>query len=474
MRRYLQVFFAHKWLVIIAAVTVFTTTTIITLTTPPTYRATAKVYVEQKIEQQLFAPPPLSGQDIRIFLQTQLELICSRTVAKRTLEELGMAQKTGGGERLTRQIESLQARISAGSRTGLESKPSEAGLGHSFIIFVSVDDSDPAQAAALVNTICEKYQEFFFEVKGSQNVKAYRFLKEHLEVIEKDLQKSDRKLRDFELKQGKNLVELMNLRRGTLSVYDDYSNFLVDYNKAVVELKAGRANLKELEKQLGQERVEVISEKSLGRGKPVAYIEEKILALQEELAGLKSKYTREYTPIVQLEEQITDLNSVLEKTRRGNVAGQYLDAYMRVVELREKVDSLEEINRDYAERLDQLVNAKTTYSQLVREQEAADKVFMRHIEEVENARLTMFSDLSKVANVYILDKARLPIPKIKPKVKMNIALAAIMGILLGLGLAYLADYLDHTIKTVEDVEDYLKRPLLMSLPSLSRYFKETT
>ena len=108
----------------------------------------------------------------------------------------------------------------------------------------------------------------------------------------------------------------------------------------------------------------------------------------------------------------------------------------------------------------------------MRVQEASDRVYVKHMEELENARLNMFSDLSKVANVYILDEASIPVPKISPKVKANIIISLVVGLLLGIGLAFFADYLDHTIKSIEDVDYFLKKPLLISLPVLSREMKE--
>lgn len=472
MRRYIHIIFARKWVVIVSLLTVFIATAVLTFTTPPLYQATASIYVEQKLEQQLFAPPLLSGPDIRIFLQTQLELISSRTVAQRTLEELGLAKKVNNPTEFSKMIENLQQRIIAGSRTGLQSEPSEAGLGHSFIIFVSVSDSDPAQAVALVNTICQKYQEFFFEVKGARNVKAYDFLKGHLEVIEGDMRQTDQKLRDFELKQGKTLLELVNMQKGTVALYSDFAAFLGEYNRQLVELNTVRSRIEEVEKILAQAEVRDIPSGSIGLEKPVVFIQQKIITLETELARLQSQFTEDYIPISHLKDEKSSLEAVREETMRGHMRELLLQARMDLVETRERVESLDAINQDYSLKLDNLVLAKSEYTQLMREQEAADKVYQRHIEELENVRLTMFSDLSKVANVYLLDEAAQPIPRIRPKPKVNMILAVIVGLLLGIALAFLADSLDHSIKSIEDVELHLGKPLLLSLPVLSREMRE--
>ncbi|WP_152393676.1 YveK family protein [Paenibacillus guangzhouensis] len=77
--------------------------------------------------------------------------------------------------------------------------------------------------------------------------------------------------------------------------------------------------------------------------------------------------------------------------------------------------------------------------------------------------------LMKVDNVSVLDKAD---PKEKhnpvaPNPKMNIAVAFMLALMLGVGIAFLLDYLDDTIKTEEDIENVLGVPVLTSIPKFT-------
>ena len=70
--------------------------------------------------------------------------------------------------------------------------------------------------------------------------------------------------------------------------------------------------------------------------------------------------------------------------------------------------------------------------------------------------------LMKVDNINILAAAELgenPTP-IKPNPKLNMAIAAVIGLMLGVGLAFLLEYLDTTMKTEQDIEDLLELPIL--------------
>lgn len=71
-------------------------------------------------------------------------------------------------------------------------------------------------------------------------------------------------------------------------------------------------------------------------------------------------------------------------------------------------------------------------------------------------------DLMNVDNVSILSPAVLkpnPTP-VKPNPMLNMAIAAVIGLMLGVGIAFLLEYLDTTIKSDQDIEDVLGIPVL--------------
>ncbi|MFS0614951.1 YveK family protein [Lederbergia ruris] len=77
-------------------------------------------------------------------------------------------------------------------------------------------------------------------------------------------------------------------------------------------------------------------------------------------------------------------------------------------------------------------------------------------------------DLMNVDNVNILTKAEVG-PKaspVKPQPLLNIAIAAVVGLMLGVGVAFLLEYLDNTVKTAEDIEKLLELPLLGAVANI--------
>jgi capsular polysaccharide biosynthesis protein len=90
--------------------------------------------------------------------------------------------------------------------------------------------------------------------------------------------------------------------------------------------------------------------------------------------------------------------------------------------------------------------------------------------KIANATAIVFQksvpELMKVDNVSVLDQAD---PQehhgpIAPNAQMNIAVTFMLALMVGIGIAFLLDYLDDTIKTEEDIEALLEVPVLTSIP----------
>ena len=80
--------------------------------------------------------------------------------------------------------------------------------------------------------------------------------------------------------------------------------------------------------------------------------------------------------------------------------------------------------------------------------------------------MSKVKDLMKVENVEIVDNAISPETPVKPRPLLNIAIGMFLGLFVALGVIFLIEYLDDTIKNSEDVEKYLGLPVLGTIPDL--------
>jgi len=73
-------------------------------------------------------------------------------------------------------------------------------------------------------------------------------------------------------------------------------------------------------------------------------------------------------------------------------------------------------------------------------------------------------DIMKVDNVQVLDDAIVPTSHIKPRPKLNMAIAGVLGMMISIFVVFLLEYLDSTIKTPEDIEKYLGLSVIGTIP----------
>jgi len=87
-------------------------------------------------------------------------------------------------------------------------------------------------------------------------------------------------------------------------------------------------------------------------------------------------------------------------------------------------------------------------------------------DETANVFMDKVQEIMKVDNVHVIDKAEIPTKPVSPNITLNIAIAAVLGLMIGVFLSFLLEFLDNTIKTPEDVEKYLNLPVLGSIPKV--------
>lgn len=73
-------------------------------------------------------------------------------------------------------------------------------------------------------------------------------------------------------------------------------------------------------------------------------------------------------------------------------------------------------------------------------------------------------EIMKVENIQIIDKAIVPESPIKPNKKMNLAIAFLIGIMVGVGVVFIIEYFDDTIKTPDDIKKYVDLPIIGTIP----------
>lgn len=93
-------------------------------------------------------------------------------------------------------------------------------------------------------------------------------------------------------------------------------------------------------------------------------------------------------------------------------------------------------------------------------------------QKIANSVAVSFQDeiikILKIENVQIIDIAKLSNNPVKPKPFQNIAIAAFLGLALGVGIVLLIDYLDNTVKKPSELEEKLGVTILGTIPNIDK------
>ncbi|MDQ0155360.1 YveK family protein [Robertmurraya andreesenii] len=184
--------------------------------------------------------------------------------------------------------------------------------------------------------------------------------------------------------------------------------------------------------------------------------------------------TPKYEASTQILVNQKDTNYQLDTTQmRGNI--ELINTYSVIIKsaaILEKVIEKLELNQT-VEQLEQNISVSSQSESQVFSLTVQDSKPGRAVEIVNQISETFQQEIKgimNVDNVNILAKAELkenPAP-ISPNPRMNIAVGIVLGLLMGVGLVFLLEYLDNSLHTASDVEAYLGLPVLGSIQKMSK------
>lgn len=163
-----------------------------------------------------------------------------------------------------------------------------------------------------------------------------------------------------------------------------------------------------------------------------------------------------------------DLNSV-------NLDLRLIDTYKQIIKTTVITDKVAELNPDIqltGEQIIQLITVSSVNNTQVLTISARHHDYATTVKLVNDVAAVFVQEIPKIMtvnNVSILNEAKLsenPSP-VQPNPMLNIAISIVIGIMLGVGIAFLLEYLDDTIKNPQDVAQYLDLPVLVSIPRIT-------
>jgi protein tyrosine kinase modulator len=448
----------RKWLAMLVLIGVFTPILTIAKSVPDIYRSTATVLVEyQQVAEAVVRP---SEGFLRSFwtneLETRLHTISQETLSRGRLQEL-----------ITRfDLYSDLRRVSPEAaiermRGDIKIEPREVGergvWGATIAFALSYRGMHPGTVAEVTNALASSYVEKNLRVRERQATSTTQFLQTQLAAAKTQLDEQERRVREFKQRYGSELPE----RFAILERLSTLVRLNSDSQLQGMERRAALA------KQLG--------ELELSTGGPDAPAA-RLARLKLELIELRQRFTDIYPEVIRVKAEIAALERALaEPDPNGPPGAPAVPTLPRLKQMLSELDAQTKALKAEEQRLRQdiaayqrgLENAPEREQQLhtlSRGYEAAKEAHSSLLKRYEDAQLAERMEQQKGAQFRILDPA---IPSKQPA-GPNRRLLILYGLMLSLGMAVgavvLAERLDTSLHTVDDLRAKIPVPVLVSIP----------
>jgi uncharacterized protein involved in exopolysaccharide biosynthesis len=290
--------------------------------------------------------------------------------------------------------------------------------------------------AKIANTLTEEFLAFISETNEQQMGKSVVFLQKQAAEAGEELNRAVAALNDMELQSGNVIL--------TESLFKTKSEELSRYQSQMV-----KADLEYRQILTGKQEAE------------------KKLAVTAPMLKVVTGYDQSGTPVEveQVNPSYTQLQAIInEKTvALAEKTAEAAGARSVVARLEGELKSLRE----------ELAKNKTTLELAQKEVarlEQTNALFKTKINETEIGKSMKLGETS----LLLVSPATAPDYPVKPNKTVNMAAALVIGLMVSVALAFLLNYLDNTVKTAEEVEDFLGLPVLGQIPVYKPFKGEST
>ena len=465
LRAYARILHKHRWAVFSIVLVVFTVVLIATLKEKPVYRAEGMLEIEREnpnilTVQELFQLENVSDS----YLETQYKVLQSQSLARRVIAELHLDQKEEFNPPRGWWLHQKTVKEAGRATLATDAVAQEAVLRRfegrlgispvrrSRLVQVSFDSEDPQLAAQVLNVFTSNYIQQDLETRWEATQKASEWLSQQLQSLKIKLEKSEDDMQQYAQSNG--LLFLDSEKGTTENIVDE--------------------RLRQLQDELTKAQADRYEKESLYRlvqagdyGSLPGVVDNKLMQdltlrlsdLESGYAQLATTFSPDYPKLKQIQNQIDDVKAVLTRERKRvaeRITNDYIAAVRREGLVAQAFDAQQKQANQTAARAVQ-------YNILKREVDTNKQLYDGLLGRLKEAGV---SAGLKASNIRIVDPAVPPTKPVKPRVLLNVVLALAAGLACAIGVAFLQEHLDNTLKTSEDVEHFLQLPALAMIPAV--------
>lgn len=440
-RAFLDVLRTHRALVAATVAVVVAAVGVGTLLQDPVYRAEGMLELRQQAAEIVSGDAAQAGRVSEQHLQTQYEILHSPALARRVVLDVGL-WKDGADTPPATGPERAEAveRATSQLRGGLVVDP----VTGSQLVRVSFESHDPRLAATVVNSLFTHYIALRTEVGRASASR----LRQQLDSVRASLTASEARLQDYARANS-----LLPVGTGGDGVGDVANQRLRDLQAQLTAAEADRYQ-KEAAFTLLQRQGNQYLESQVLQSLSV-----QVATLRSEYARLRSTFSDAYPRAREARSQLTAMEAQLAR-ERTRVAAQIRTDYLAAVQRQDLLRAAFERQREV---LDGLSSRMAQYRILQRDVEGHKQLYdiLQQRQKATDAAAALAA-----AEVGIVDRAMVPRAPVSPSPVRNLQLAVLVGLMLGVGLAFFREWTRSAVRTAEELGSLSRAPVLAAIPSV--------
>lgn len=454
------------WIIVGILIAAMLAGLVATLLVTPKYVARATVQINQEADRVLESAdvqPIAAYQDADRFLQTQTEILRSRSLAIRVAQLLnlfGNPQFFAAMEANLPEVGPTASvkQVTREATIGLLMRNVEVALPRdSRVVTIAFTSTDPALAARIANAYATEFIQGNLQRKFDSSSYAREFVSGQLGEAKARLEQSERAVNDYA--RGIRLIRTAGTSGGQgqpgTGPQSVVSASLVQLNQAANQARAGRIEAEQKWRTFANTPTlnipDVLANSTVQR-----LLEQRSVAMAQ-LSQEQARHLEDHPSVRQLRAQLNGINQQIERVGssiRGAVREQFESMLARENGLIAEVDALKAqtlVEQDQSVR----------YNILAREADTNRTLY--------DGLLQRYKELSAAAgissnNISIIDQAESPLGPSSPKMFLNLLIALVIGVGLAAVTVFVREQLDDAIRVPDDVEAKLSLPVLGVVP----------
>lgn len=453
---YLTSLHRHRYVFIVTSLLVMTLVTAVSYTLPKKYQADSTVFIETNVINSLvkgIAVTPDMDARIKVLRYSML----SRDILNKTLTEMDSEVFTKP------EAEQQHFILELTNRTNIRIRGQE-------LFTVSLVDKDPAFAQSFVNTLVKKYVEENISSKRDETYGANRFLQEQIDLFKRKLDEAENAIIEFRKQQG----VYFSVDEG--AVLGEIRQFKERIEQVQLDLDTMQARRARLQGQLRtlSPTVDIFSGSTGKNG---------LLELERRLASLLLKFTEKYPEVIRLKAEIEALKKrsreeggsteTTETSSMTSVNPLYQQVQQQLFEVESEISALQAQQASHEKRilereesLRDVPENRKKLALLTQERDSTKGIYEQLLQRMGQSEVSKQMEIGdKTATFRIVDPAVLPKTPVSPNMIKMILLAIAAGFGSGLGMVFLLDNLDSSIRSPQQLEN-LGLQILATIPSI--------